>query len=332
MPVVTASANKSRVYVSTALETTQGVAVALDKSFLVASCNVKQNKARVANDIVSGYEAAMKRTVTGLSAGGQIVSPMEADLMGWLFKCLFGSAPYSSILVSPSTTVYEHIWNTWAAPATFTLIKQNAGISTYVEKFAGCGISKLSWASGPKVMVTADVEGLGVYALGDADPAVSAVAGEADYIGKKATLKIGGSAVPAGTLMTGLNITISPGNGVLDTAGSTDGSATRFDRKEQRIIGATFTLLEVDRTNLDDWLAETTQTYEFIFTEAILDAVNGLAGSVSIKFTKGQLVGAWESEVGPHGTFSVKMAIEGLIDTSTGFDVIVTQRDLLATH
>ncbi len=334
------AAGKSALYVSAANESPQGTAATLDTAIFVKSCTVNFKEDQKVDDVVTGYLAGISRTRISKSAAGNISFPFSPAAAGWALKRLFGSAPATSALITPSITVYKHTWNAFASPQTFTLMKQSAKISTYTETLAGNGIKSFALKSG-KDLVSVDlgIDGLGAgYTLGTSEPVVtpatfSAPTTELPYlVGIKSNIVRVATPIAAGFAMMDWTVNVDPGYGVLDTAGSTDGSMTRFDITGLRKVTAEFTLLEQSRVNLDDFLAETVRTWSFNITGPLLDAPNSLPSYLSLTLNKARMVDIWPSEIGSHGVFMIKMKVEALIDTATGFDMIAELHTLDATY
>lgn len=330
--MATANASKSRIYVSSSIESTAGTAATLNKSFYPKAFNLKLLTDEAPDDVVTGYLNATTITREAYRADGELVGYLQPDLAAWTLKMLFGQAP-SSALVSPSTTVYEHTYQSFAATvATFTVMKQLAAISTYTERFAGNAVKTWKLTSGKgKVELSAGLVGMGVHNRGASEPS-STPGTETFLLGVNTDLKVDGTAVTKGTLLSSWSATIESGIDIIDAAGSTDGTQTRIDWTGLRKVSAEFTLLEENRNKLDDYVAETFRSWEFICTGPTIDTPNSLTSLVAIKLEKGRITKVWPSEVGPHGVHSVKIAVEGIIDTATGRDLTVRVRNLTASY
>jgi hypothetical protein len=338
----TYAAGKSGLYVSSGFETPQGVLQTLDTSFFVNSCSVNLKEQQAADDQITGYLAAISRTRLSLSAAGAISIPMHAAGAGWMLKMLFGAAPTSAV-ATPSATVYTHTWNSFADPKTFSLMKQSAQISTYTETICGNGVKTFDLKSGKKIAeLSLGVDGLGAgYILGTAKPSTSVAptdvfvtpATSLPYVvGITSGISRNGTPITPGLFMADWSLKVDPGYGVLDTGGSTDGSMTRFDITGARKVTADFTLLEQSRGNLDDFLAQTVNAWSFTVNGPVLDVANSLSEKLTITLNKARMVDMWPSDIGGHGVFMIKMKIEAMIDTSTGYDVTAVLQDLKASY
>lgn len=334
------AAGKSRLYLSGGFEASQGTAQTLDTSIYVNQCSVNLKEQQAVDDVVTGYLAGISRTRQALSAGGTIAAPCHAAWMGWAMKMLFGASP-TSALVSPSTTVYSHTWNAFTTPpATFTLMKQSAKIGTYTETLCGNGVKSIDFKSGKKLVdMSMIVEGLGAgYALGTSEPNVATdtftnpTTSLPYLIGMTTNLARNGTAITKGFFLADWSLKIEPGYGLIDAAGSLDGSHTRYDVTGMRKVTADFTLLEQSRANLDDFLAQTVNTWSFTIIGPVIDAPNTLNEQLVIMLNRARMVDMWPSEIGSHGVFMIKMKIEALVDTSTGYDVVAVLQDLATSY
>ena len=327
----------SRLYVSSAIEATAGVVTTLNKSFYPNDgWDIKRPQAEEVDDVVSVYDDAFSRTVTGYSAEGNISMPLHPDVAAWAFKMLFGAAP-TSALVSPSSTVYEHTQNAWThPPATFTAQVKRSTVATYLEKYGGMGLKSLSIKSGKgKIGIDLPLVGMGVMTLGDAEASATPAAPvtEAYLIGVSSQLKIAGTLVNQGVLQMGWSLSIDPAHTLIDAAGATDGTQQRFDfaPKGQRKYSADVELVVESRAHLDDIIAQTYRTWEFLCNGPIIDTPNSIRSLVAIKFTKARPIVAPEIPLAK-GLFLQKLKIEANVDTATGYAIITRVRNLTASY
>lgn len=327
--------NLSRMFVSSGIETTAGVAVTLNKTFNVIECDVNFQEEWSKSDEISGTRNAVELTREVIKSGGNISKHLNPDFAAWLGKMIFGAAP-TSALVSPSTTVYEHLYETFASvPPTFTLMKQLAAISSYTERFAGNGITGLSVKSGKgRIGITAKVEGMGVYVQGAAAPSVDPIitADEGSLVGVKSDLLIDGVSVTKGRFEQDWSIDVNPGAKLAPTAGSTDGSITRFDYDGDHTLSATFMLYESDTTYLADFLNGTFHSFEFRCIGPTIDTPNSLTSLVAFKFVKARVVNDWRSAIRGKGSFKVPITIAGIADSSTLKDFTLRVRNLQTSY
>jgi hypothetical protein len=337
MTLASHSGAKSRLYVSGAAEATAGVVTTLNKSFYPNDgWDIKRPQAEEVDDVVSGYDEPASRTVTGYSAEGTVSMPLHPDVAAWAFKMLFGAAP-SSALVSPSSTVYEHTQNAWTAPpSTFTAFVKRSDVSTYTETHGGLGVKSIAIKSGKgKIGIDIPLVGLGVLTLGGVEPEVtpSAPTSEAYLLGVSSQLKVDGTLVNQGVLQMGWSLSIDPAHELLDSAGSTDGTQQRFDQapKGQRKYTADVELIVEGRTYLDDIIAQTYRTWEFLCNGPIIDTPNSIRSLVAIQLTKARPVVAPEIPLSK-GLFLQKLKIEGNVNTSTGYGIITRVRNLVASY
>lgn len=332
MTLTSYSGDLSRFYVSTAAESTAGISTTLNKSWRVRGCSVQLKETATVDDIVSGYAEPTTITREKLQAGGDITAYLQPDIMSWMLKILYGTSD-SSALVAPSSTVYEHIW--YGIPITpnyFSLMKQLASISTYTETYAGNVIKSFTVKSGKgKVELTINVIGLGVLTKGTAAPG-TAVTVETFMTGAKTNVLVAGSQLTAGKALVDWSVTVDTGYDLTDAAGSTDGTGVRVDQTGLPKYTATVTIPEVDRSNLDAFTAETIQSYEFTCDGAVADGSNSLNYLVGLKLMKARQTGAFASEIGKHGLYTVGLKLEGLVDTAEGYAFSARVRDLTAVH
>lgn len=330
------SGNKSRMYVSSGIETTAGVAATLNKTFNVIECDVIFQEDQSKSEEVSGYLNSVELIRESIRSGGNISKHLNPDFAAWLGKMLFGASP-TSALVAPSSTVYEHTFDTFTSePATFTLMKKLATISNYTEKFAGNGITGLSVKSGKgRIGITAKVEGMGVYTRGASEPVgVTPIitSDETSLLGVNSNLLIDGVAVTSGTLEQGWSLDFNPGAKLAATAGSDDGSITRFDYDGDHTVTASFTLYQRDTTYLADFAAGTFHTFEFRCQGPTIDAGNSLKSLVAFKLMNARVVNDWRSAIRGKGSFRVPITIAGIADTSTGKDFTLRVRNLQTSY
>ena len=117
----TKSGMLSRVYFSSAIESTAGVLSTLNKSFYVKSCNVNYSEDFSKDEVITGYLNDIGITRERVKAMGNVTDFLHPDIAAWAFKMICGAAP-NSALVSPSMTVYEHTFNAITLPpATFSM-------------------------------------------------------------------------------------------------------------------------------------------------------------------------------------------------------------------
>jgi hypothetical protein len=332
MTLTSYSGDLSRFYVSGAAEATAGISTTLNKSWRIKGCSLQLKEVASVDDVVSGYAEPATITRERLQAEGDIDAFLQPDLMAWMLKILFGTSD-SSALVSPSTTVYEHIW--YGIPVTpnyFSLMKQLASISTYTETYAGNAIKSFTVKSGKgKVTLSIKLVGLGVLTKGTSAPATS-VTVETFMTGAKTNVLVAGSQLTAGKALVDWSVTVDTGYELTDAAGSTDGTGVRVDQGGLPKYTASLTIPEVDRSNLDAFTAETIQSYEFTCDGAAADTPNSLNYLVGLKLMKARQVGAFASEIGKHGLYTVGLKLEGLVDTAEGYAFSARVRDLSATH
>lgn len=327
----------SRFWVSSAFEGTAGIPATVDKSFYPKLVNINFKEDHSKNDEVTGFRNAVQETREQVMAGGGIDHYIHPDWAAWLCKMLYGNSP-ASALVAPSLTVFEHVYNTIAStPKTFTVIKHSSDITNYTEKFCGNGITGISIKSGKgRIMLSAKVEGLGAnYEQGVSDPVAVfpiTTADEDPHLGVNSNLLIDGVSVTKGELDANWSIDIDFGARLLSTAGSTDGSVTRFDLQEWNTLTANFTLYESDVSNLADFLAGSYHTYAFQTIGQLIDVPNALKSLIEFKLTRARVVGEWKSEIGDHGVYKVPITISGIVDTTTGYDLITRVRNLQASY
>ena len=321
----------SRIYVSTEIESVQGQAAALDRSFYVRQCLLNFGETYEKDPTVNGFLNQLGITRDSKRASGLLGGYLAPDMVAWAFKMACGASPVST-LVTPSTSVREHVFNAIThPPATFTFMKQLAAIPNYTEKWSGNGITKLVIRSGSEqVSMEVHVGALGAqYQQRVAEPNITPVRAGEDYLlGVSSQLLIDGTRLPVGLFGSGWTITIEPGQDVLDTGGSSDGSATRFDLTTERRLTASFDLYETSTVYMAEFLAGAFHSYEFQVPGPVIDPVTGLTSLVSVMLSRARIVNNFRSEITGQGIYRIPLVLEGVIDQSTGFDHVVRIRNL----
>ena len=228
------SGMRSKLYVSSSIETTAGTAATVNKRFRFNACDIKRMYDDKVIEEVTGYDAPVDTIRERSYSGGTISKYLHPDFAAWAFKMAFGASP-SSATVSPSSTVYEHTNNAFAdQPATFTVVKKIGEISSATEKFPGCGVTKIDISSKSGLIdMTVTVAGMGLnYEQGVSDPGSSVVtSGERPMVGMNSNIYINGTALGTGDLTTDWKFSLDLGQDIQDSAGGTDdadGSVGRF--------------------------------------------------------------------------------------------------------
>lgn len=330
----TYTSSKSRVYVSSGFEATSGIYATLDTSFYPQPCSLLKKEKQTSDDVVTGQRGPFTKTQESQYADGMLACPLHTEFAGWGMKMAFGSAPNTSALVSPSSTVYEHVWNTFVnPPGTFTLMKQMAALATYTEEFAGVGVKTVAFKSGKgKINMELALEGLGVYQKGASAPSPDVLpATSAYFVGMNSDVLIDGVSLGKGVLMVDWSVNLDVGCGLIDAGGSTDGTMTRFDVTGDPKITADLTLIQISRSQLDDFIAGTYHSYEFVCTGATIDSGNSIKSLVGLKLAKARIVDSWPSEISKHGLFDVKLKLEHVLDASN-YSAVFRIRSLATTY
>lgn len=330
---VTGSGEVSRWYASGTKETTLAVSGLVTKSFYSISNDIVQQENQEKRKGVTGKQNALEVVRTKLFSGGKIVDNVYPDIVNFLMYYLFGAAA-TNASKGASNTVYTH---TWAAisgpPPTFTLLKQLAGLSGFTERLCGLGVTEISFKSVDGAMsIEATVEGTGGgHAVGQSEPAITplATADQAVMIGTATTLFIDDVEVGTGLFGANWTVTVRPGYGLLPTAGSTDGSVTRFDKISQRSVTASFELLPTDITLLTEFRAMTTHKYEFRCYGPIIDTPNSLRSQISLILPEARNVNKIDTKIGDLSTFRIPVQLEATI-AANGYDFQVETQDLVA--
>lgn len=322
----------SRIYVSGAFEATAGVAQTLTKSWRPQSCGVKQSEDASVDAVVSGYRGGVSQTRERVKAGGPLSCYCQPDFAAWLFKMIFSKSPTSAV-VAPSSTVYEHVFDSFeAGVGTFTLMKQIAGISTYTERFRGCAVDSFSLKSGKgKVELSTNIIGFGSLDRGQTEPVV-VVPTEAYLTGTPTQLWIDGTQTTPNDLQAAWSLSFSPGYGLIDAAGSLDGAMTRIDFAGEPEVTADLTLVTSDRSWLDAFVGETYHAWEFRCPGPVIDAANSLTSLVAVKIERSRTNGGTPSEIGEKGLYMEKLKLHGLVDTTLGRMISCRVRNLVASY
>lgn len=327
---------KDRIYVSSGFETTAGVQATLNKSFWPISCNLGVEFNDTLDDNVNGYDGPVGITRENYMASGDITCDLNPEFASWAFKMFFGASP-SSGTVSPSSTVYEHAWTAIQnTPKTWTFMKTKGDITNWTESWGGNVVTRLSFKGNKgRIQLTVGVQGMaGDYSRGDASPGTAVVtSGEGYLTGIKSELYVDGTVIADGILFTDWSLDIETGKGVLDTAGSSDGSHTAADTVGRREATLTFRLKESAVTNLDELIAGTDfNTYELKMWGPTIDSGNSLQSLVSVKFDRARLSGRVNSDIGGKGVVAMQYTVKALVSTSTGYDVTAKTRNLQTSY
>lgn len=331
----TTSALLARLFLSSGIEGTAGNPTTLNKSIYPKVCDVNFTEVYSPVDVVSGTLNSRGLTRELIKAMGSIEDYMHPEFAGWVARMSYRGAPVSA-LVSPSTTVYEHVWSAVTnPPPTFTLMKTQS-LAGYTERFAGNGITGFSVKSGAgRISQTIKVEGMGVYAQGIAAPGgvLPITTADEDYcLGTISNVLVDGTAYAKGTIQNDWSLDVEHGTGLEPTAGSTDFSVTRYDFQKERVIKANFTVLETGTTNLADFLAATFHTYQFQCWGPYIDQANSLRSLIEYKLLNARAVADFKSAIRDHGVYKVPISIHGITDLVTGNDLTTRVRSLQTTY
>lgn len=325
--------SRSRVYFSKSFESTSGVAATPDISFRVNDFDLNQDEQASVDDQVSGLPGATGVTREMLTGVGGLDVPLAPGAAAWSLKMLFGSSPTSGLVAGGTSTVYEHVWDTDDVSdvlKSFTAFRQNAGIAGFTEKYPGTYIKSWSLKSGTgKVGLIVPMISLGECALGDSEPVVTADR-EGYHVGQGSQVKVGGTALAAGVVLSDWSVMLDPMIDHTNGVGGSDLTSTRIDFKGLRKVTASLTINADDRSKLDDFVAETTRPYEFLSYGPLIDAGSGLKSLVAVKLMKARILGRPKIRVA-HGVFTLPLQLEGLFDDSN-LDVTIRVRNLVASY
>lgn len=318
-------------------EATVGASAAMTQRFLAVSNTVVQQEAVVDRPGVTGYENAKELVQTSLKSGGSISDSLYPAVMNWLGRHMFGAAA-TNASAGASNTAYTH---TWAAitnpPSTFSMIKQLAGISGATELLTGLGITAVTVKSVDGIVtVDATVEGLGsVYTVGVTVPSIDPLetVDQAVMTGNMTSLLVDDVSV-TNTLRPDWSVSIKLGRGVIPSAGSSDGSYTRFGKMGKREITASCGIYITDGALLTKFKAKTVNKYTFRCTGPVIDAVNGISSGVDLIIPAARIVGSINATIQGDGSYFLPLNLKGWIapvgNALAGYDFSMKTTDLVA--
>lgn len=328
----------SRFYASSAGESTAGAPQTATKSWFVKGCTLDREEDYALDDEITGNLAPVSATRERTRAAGSLMKYAQPDFCAWLFKFLYGAAPSSALVAGGTSTVYEHSQTAFSTPPlTFTAITQIAGITNYIQRYCGIGVTGITFkGSKGKIEVEAKLEGLcSNYARSPtvSEPVVSVITlGEGYLVGTNANLYVDGTALTKGTFDANWTLSIDSGYALQDEAGSDDGTPTAFDLNGPRKVTFDYSVIEKDVSNIDDFTNETFHSYEVRMPGPLIDVANSLNSLVALKINKGRAVAGVKSAIGSTGRYRLPIRVESIIDTSTGYHMQTRVRNLQASY